>query len=237
MDKTEEEIKRPAEGIVRAFYGASTGDVSDALDKLGIRGVISHILPIIPEVRIAGPAITLRQISTKEYQSKIIPSHVEVVEKMAKVGDVVVIDAGGRTDICTWGGQLTMRAKMKGLQGVVIDGTTRDLAQIREIKFPVFARGVSPSMSYTRLQTFCVNEVIQCGGIQVCPGDIVVGDDDGVAIVPREKAEDVLKLTKEKARYVEKMMEQLNKGKSFEEAQRALKYGRVDINSACVRGP
>ena len=222
MTKVEKKTNRPAESIVKAFQVASTGDISDAFDKLGIRGVIPEILPLIPEVRIAGPAVTLRQISTRECQSEIVPSHVEVVEKIAEPGDVLVIDNGGRTDICTWGGLITVRAKMKGLQGVVIDGATRDLAQIREAKFPVFARGVSPSQSYKRLQTFCVNREIQCGRVQVCPGDIVVGDDDGVAIIPREKAEDVLELTKEKARYVEKMMKQLKKGKSFEEARRAI---------------
>jgi len=204
-----------------AFRAISTASISDAFDELGIRGIATGIMPVYPEAKIVGPAVTMRQVPTQMGETLI--KQWDVIERVAKPGDVIVIDAGGRKGIVSWAGIMSLGAKIRGIEGVVVDGATRDVDQIRSFKFPVFARGLSPVRSATRYETVCINEPIQLDDVQVKPGDLIIGDEMGIAVVPKGKVEEVLKLAMKKEESDRIMEEELRKGHSREEALAAVK--------------
>jgi len=211
------------EKVRKRFSELSTGVISDALDRLGIRGGPSTVFPIVIGVKMVGPAVTLRQVVSKTSEKLI--RHTEVLDNIAEKGDVIVIDAGGRKDVATWGGILTLRARMKGIAGVVIDGATRDVKEIKELGLPVFAVASIPVGSTMRYETVSINEPIQCGGVVVRPGDAIIGDDDGVINVPQNKVEETLEIAERFAEVEKKWVEALKKGVSFAEAAR--KYPKI----------
>jgi regulator of RNase E activity RraA len=204
------------ESLLKKFHEISTGSISDAFDKVGIvRGVAVGIEPIFQGAKAVGTAVTMRQVPTRMGEPGLA-RHEEVAINICKPGDVLVIDAGGKTDYVSWGGNNSLYAKTKGLKGVVIDGATRDAEEIIEIKFPVFVRGLSPVKSSTRWETVSINEPIQIGNCQVRPGDIIVADDDGIVAVPRDKAEEVLKLATKKEEFDNLTKEEVRKGTPLE---------------------
>ena len=118
-------------------------------------------------------------------------SALHVALNQIQTGDVIVADAGGFLGAAVWGGLMTHAAMRKGAKGLVIDGAVRDRAEIRDLGFPCFARGVVPGGPHKNFGG-AIDAPISCGGVAVRPGDIVIGDEDGVAIVPFERAEETL---------------------------------------------
>ncbi|MFQ6075511.1 MAG: RraA family protein [Candidatus Bathyarchaeia archaeon] len=209
----EEEVDKE---VVGEFRRVPTGNISDALKRFGIRGTMVGLCPVFEGAKIAGPAFTLRQISAIE--PSVTRRHTQVVDELAGAGDVIVIDAGGRMDVATFGEILATRAKIRGVEGVVIDGVTRDIAEIREMRFPVFTRGAHPAGTRNKVETVSLDLEIECGGVRVRPGDLIVGDDTGVVVVPKERAEEVLRIAKEIAESERRVLEALRRGKSLKEA-------------------
>lgn len=174
-----------------------TGPVSDSMEKLGLpRGVVTgmRLISDDPRRKIVGPAYTLRQAT----KSRTI-SHDEnrtrqrfASAEFAQPGQVVLIDAGGRTDICTWGENQAMMAQSRSLAGLVAYGAVRDSEGIRATGFPVLCCGFSPVSSKWDLETVSMNEPVVIAGVQVRPGDLVYGDVDGLIVVPHEHSEAVL---------------------------------------------
>lgn len=185
------------EELVKGFGEVATASVADAVDKVcGRRGYMEHALkPRINERRIVGPAVTVLEESTTE---SVPPQHALDLIDEAQPGSVVVIAIGGEADVAVWGGLMTAGAFARGLAGAVLDGGVRDIAEIRrDYDFPVIARSVSPGTTLGRFRTVASNVPVTCGGIEVNPGDLVVGDIDGVVVVPREHAEAVLEMARE----------------------------------------
>jgi len=211
-------MKKFGKGVLDRFRELPTGNISDALDRLGIRGVITGLRPVFDGAKMVGTAVTLRQVASTSPETS--PRHSEVLDNVAERGDVIVMDCGGRVDVATWGGLLSTRAKAKGLAGVVIDGATRDVDDIRSMKYPVFVRGFSPAASRTRFETVSIQSEIQCGGIKVRPGDLVVGDDTGIVAIPAERAEEVLRVAEEIAAHEKGVLERLRRGTSYAESRR-----------------
>ena len=118
------------------------------------------------------------------------PSVREALE-LAGPGDVIVIDGAGFTERALWGDKLSLRAQERGVVGLVVDGAVRDTALIEALGFPVFAVASTPTGPLTELEGE-VGSAIECGGLRVEPGDLVVGDADGVVVVRAAVAEDVL---------------------------------------------
>jgi regulator of RNase E activity RraA len=112
---------------------------------------------------------------------------------LAQGGDVIVVAAGGIVERALCGDMSATRFQAKGIAGVVIDGATRDVRGTRELRFPIFARGVTPRSNHypQELDHGAVNVPVVCGGVLVRPGDIIIGDDDGVVVVPLEMAEEI----------------------------------------------
>ncbi|HUQ90727.1 MAG TPA: RraA family protein [Bryobacteraceae bacterium] len=159
-----------------------TGPVSDALDK---GGAMDHeIRPWSASARMAGPAFTV-QVHTADILmvSKALAECPE--------GHVLVIDGHGEKNTALWGGLTTLSAWRKALAGVVVDGAIRDLADIRGSKLPVFARAVVPNAGGAQYAGK-LQVAVACGGVVVHPGDWLVGDDDGVVVIPASRLEESL---------------------------------------------
>lgn len=131
----------------------------------------------------------------------------------ARPGDVLVVDAGGYVEAGHWGEVLTAAAQARGVAGLVIDGGVRDIQAVRRRGFSLFARGVSMRAA-VKEQPGRVNEPVICGGVHVRPGDFVIGDDDGVVIVARERAAAVLAAAREREAKEARVMELLQGGKT-----------------------
>ncbi|HLJ62196.1 MAG TPA: RraA family protein [bacterium] len=172
---------RPPRDLVERFLEASPPDLADAMNKSGaMRDIAPAYLPI---ARCVGPALTVK-IPTGS--SMMILKAME----LAQPGDVIVIDGRGALTASLWGGNRSLFAAQKKVAGVVIDGAMRDVAETRELNLPLFARAICP-MAGTTAGPGEINYPVACGGVVVAPGDIVVADAEGIAVVPLADAEDV----------------------------------------------
>ncbi len=148
-----------------------------------------RIRPLWPGARLAGPALTVRTDPGEH------PAILRALEE-AQAGVVIVVDGGGYLERALWGGRLSKLASQRGVAGVVIDGAARDVAEIEELRFPVFAAGVVPTPPI-REGGGETGISIACGGIAVSPGDLVVGDEEGVVVVPRDEVDELVTRARE----------------------------------------
>ena len=176
---------RILEEIVKEYEGLAVANIGDARGRFGCMSWI--IKPLHPDMRICGPALTVQT-----YRADNLAIHVAL--DMARPGDVLVVDAGAIPDTGLWGGLMNHMAQLKKLGGIIVDGGVRDSRELASGGFPVFARAVSPQGGF-KSSPGSVNVPIACGGVPVLPGDLVVGDADGVVVVPSAKAEEILKKT------------------------------------------
>ena len=189
------DFERVAPEVVRK---ASAFAASILADVAGRRGTMDgRIAPLAPEMRVAGPAFTIEVRAGDNLM-------IHAAMSMARPGDVLVVD--GKADrSCALMGSIMMNACRKlGLAGVILDGAVRDTEELRELGFPVYAVGANPN-GPTKFVPGRINWPISCGGVAVNPGDLVVGDADGVVVVEREKAPSLLeaaakKVAEERAR-------------------------------------
>ena len=142
----------------------------------------------------------------------------------AKEGDVIVIDNGGRIDVNCWGGVLSTGAKYKGVSGVVIDGACRDLDECIEMGFPVYARATICATARGRVMEEATNVMVSFHGVQVRPGDIVMGDITGVVFIPQERLEDVVAKAETLLEKEEAMCRDIKSGMSMMEVDKKYNY-------------
>lgn len=212
-------INRPPKELVEGFRSVGTSTLADLLDNIGIQGVISGLRPVKEGMVAVGPAVTVKEVSgvLGSYTTEDFP--ISKVIDFTEPGDVLVFDNGGK-EISTWGGLASTAAKVKGIEGVVVDGGCRDVDQIVALDFPVFSRHMTPTTAKTRIKILELNGTIQCSGIRVRPGDIIVADRTGIVVVPQEKAQDILEKAREAEKAEEHFTEGLKKGKTFDEMQK-----------------
>ena len=184
-------VGRPDSEVIEGFGEFAAPDISDLMNRLyTISSQIRNLTR--DDLRILGPACTV----------KVYPGDNLAVHKsldIAQPGDVIVVDAGGSTMNAVLGDLVSTKARHRGVKGFVIDGLIRDLPAIRALgDFPVFARGVTPIGPLHRGPGE-VNYPISCGGIVVHSGDIIVGDLNGVVVVPQDLAEDILHRLRQRA--------------------------------------
>jgi 4-hydroxy-4-methyl-2-oxoglutarate aldolase len=177
--------------IIQAFRSITTASVADALWELGVAGHMSHEIKPFMKVKIVGPAVTVLEEPTIE---RVPPSHaLELIDNSAP-GSVIVIGIDGFRNVAVWGGLMTAGAVVNGIEGAVLDGGVRDIEEIeRDFGFPIFARSICPATTVGRFKTVAANEPVKVGEITVNPGDLIVGDRDGVVVVPVGLVETVLK--------------------------------------------
>src|SRR5581483_3549808 len=189
--------------------------VSDAHDRLGLKGVVIGIRPVWPCPKVVGRCVTVKikpaglQKPTQHLCTPAIAA--------AAAGDVIVVDNGGRTEMAAWGGLLSLAAQVKKLAGVLVDGVARDVDESRELQFPVYARAPVQVTARGRIMQESFNQEIQFAGVQVHPGDLVIADGSGVVFIPRVKEEEVLTLTEGLAANELKMAEAIRSGRSVVE--------------------
>lgn len=173
------------------FEKLSTTNVSDAEDALGVKGATYGIRPMREAWgKVVGRAVTVKMAAAGEVKNE---HHLGMTAiSLAEPGDIIIIDNGGRLDTSCWGGILANSAKAKGVGAVIVDGATRDLDDCIEINFPVYARGTVVWTARGRIMEQSTNEMISFGGVQVRPGDVVMGDRSGVVIVPWSRVDEVL---------------------------------------------
>jgi regulator of RNase E activity RraA len=206
----------------KRFDRMATTNISDALDKVGVQGCVVGIRPTYDCPRIVGRAITIKMTAAGMTKSK---HHLGVrAIDAASSGDVIIIDNRGDLHNNCWGEILSMGAKMKGIQGVVVDGAARDIDACKEFGFPVYARGTVPLTARGRIMEESFNEVIRVGDVQVRPGDVVMADINGVVIIPVEKLEEVLAAAEEILKKEEAMVEELRKGVPILEVDQKYAY-------------
>jgi 4-hydroxy-4-methyl-2-oxoglutarate aldolase len=178
-------IARPGPALREAFAEVSTSALSDAMGRHG--ALSSQIRPLYDGIRMVGSALTVLC-----FPGDNIMTHKAL--QMVEPGDVLVIDDGDYDTGC-FGHRSALAARSRGGTGVVVSGSVRDAAMLRADRFPTFARGVSPRAPQKNTAG-SINVPIHVGGIVICPGDIVVGDDDGIVAVPLAMAAEVLQKAK-----------------------------------------
>ena len=203
----------------------STTNLSDATDKVGIRGAVSGIRPMYRCPRIVGRAVTIKVTAAGMLKSE---HHLGVhAIDAADRGDIIVIDNHGDLKNNCWGEILSMGAKMKGVDGVVIDGAARDIDMCEEFEFPVYARGAVPITARGRTIQESFNTVVRIGDVQVSPGDIVMADINGVVFIPAEKLDEVLEAAEKILEKETAMVAELKDGVSIVEVDKRYAYEKM----------
>jgi 4-hydroxy-4-methyl-2-oxoglutarate aldolase len=182
-------VDRPSPDVIKAYAGLSPNELSDVLELAQVmRHEVHPLWTGMP--RIAGPAFTIR---TGKHDNLMF--HAAIY--LARPGDVIVVEAGD-DEMAVAGGNVCAIAQRNGVAALVVDGVIRDVVESREHRFPVFGRGVSP-IPARRVGEGGMNVQIRCGGVIVNPGDVVVGDEEGIVVVPRARADEVLEKAQAKA--------------------------------------
>jgi 3-hexulose-6-phosphate synthase / 6-phospho-3-hexuloisomerase len=212
-------LKRPPNKVIEGFRSIGTSTLGDILDSIGVETVISGLKPVKQGMVLVGPAVTVKEVSGVLGTYSIEDFKISKVIDFAEAGDILVFDNSGK-EISTWGGLASTAAKVKGIGGAVIDGGCRDIDQIVESNLPVFAKYFTPKSAKTRSKILELNGTIQCSGIRVEGGDIIVADWTGIIVIPKERAEYVLEKAAEAEKVEAHFMEELRRGKTFGEMQK-----------------
>jgi 3-hexulose-6-phosphate synthase/6-phospho-3-hexuloisomerase len=191
------------EEIFELFMQVSTPNVSDALHR---KGVMHGIRPLFEDIKLVGKAVTVQSFEGDWAKP------VEATD-VAKAGEVIVVYAGSK-DIAPWGELASWSCKQKGIAGIVIDGAVRDVDEIRRIRFPVFAKYIVPHAGEPK-GFGEINTEITCGRQDVNPGDWIIGDDNGVVVVPKERAYEIARRAKEVWKNEERVREEIKRGKTL----------------------
>jgi len=223
-------FSKPAEplgdtALLDGYRHVEVASVSDAMEKLtGQRIFMSHRMrPIFPS-KFAGFALTVRLKKEENHDPDALQGMLAAIDGGGPNSVyVMVVDDG--IDIAGMGGLMGTAMAARNFSGAVIDGGVRDTAYLQKIGFPVFALGPVPSTSVSHYRFAGANIPVRCDGIPVTAGDIVVADSDGVVVVPRAKASDVLALAQDMDFKEHSMYAYIEKLKSIEEAVK--KFGRL----------
>jgi len=214
---TELHKKYSGKNIHEAFMKVSTPNITDAMQK---KGTMVGIFPHVRRGRkIAGRALTVRTIDGDWAKP------VEAIER-AKPGEILVIDAGGGYK-AIWGELASHSCQVKGVAGVVIDGAARDIDTIVDIDFPVFSKHVVPNAGDPKGYGEIGAEIV-CGGQKVRTGDWVIGDENGVVVVPMEKAVEIANRSLEVLERENRFREEIKQGRTLSSVLELEKWEKVD---------
>src|SRR6185437_4640217 len=164
------------DSTVQAFSELPTAAISDALDALGIATQPIGIKPLSPSFRLAGRAWTLKYRAIGEVERGTVGDYIDDIQP----GDVIVLDNNGKLDRTVWGDILTLCAHKRGVAGTVIDGICRDVARAIELNYPIYSRGHWMRTGKDRVEVDSTQVPVSLGDVQVRPGDIIIGDADGI---------------------------------------------------------
>lgn len=203
----------------------STGNIADAVETAtGARGWMSSDMKPIFEQKIVGRAWTSLLRPVLKTDGRTYPNYALQILDEAPAGSVLVYVLEDGLEIAGMGNLMATTASVRGLEGTVIDGAIRDISEIRRIGHPVYARRISPATSVGRLVSVSKQEPVLCAGVMVHPGDYIVGDNDGVVVVPFDAADAVIALLADYDDKESKMVPIIQREKSMLKALEI--YGR-----------
>jgi regulator of RNase E activity RraA len=200
--------------------------VADCLDRLGARAQVlePHIRPLSTDAKVAGFAATVHCVEVGAVptdRDDWYHGELQAVDAL-EPGDVMVVSTCRGS---YWGELLATAARRRGARGLVADAYTRDTLALIEMRFPTFVAGISCADSLGRIDVDAIGTTVLCGGVEVNPGDLVLGDHDGVVIIPSALSEEVVRLAEEKVAGENLVREKLADGMPVSEAFRT--YGVI----------
>lgn len=204
----------------------STAEVSDALDYFGLPGSALGIKPIAGPAKLFGFAFTIRFAPIDRFKPGTVGDFIDRLEP----GTVAVLDNGGRLDCTVWGGILSQIAAQKRIGGTVVNGVCRDTSEADTADYPLYACGKFMRTGKDRVQVEAYEAPVQLGDVRVCPGDLVIGDSDGVVVVPQQRMQDVLVKALETRAVETQILEAALAGMPLSEARK--KYGYHTLQRA-----
>jgi 4-hydroxy-4-methyl-2-oxoglutarate aldolase len=186
----------PGDPLIAGFKSTYPASVSDAVELItGKNGTMRYDMKLMTGANMVGRAVTAlaRPVSSDQATTALATKHsVEMIDE-AKPGEVGVIVMEGSLDIAAMGNLMATAAVERGMAGMVLDGAIRDLWDVRRMGLTVYARSKSPRTAVGHYATVAKNVPVECAGVIVRPGDIIVADEDGVVVVPQDRAGEVLK--------------------------------------------
>ena len=201
----------------------ATSTWSDALDQLGIQGVVEGITPRTGADRIAGRAITIREEVQPLGAFPVEEFAVGRILQAATTGEVLVIDMGGAA-VSTMGGLAAQAAAARGIAGVLIDGGCRDLEEIRTTALWVASRHVTPVSGKGRVRVTAINEPVYLGGIGVSQGDYIIADLTGIVVIAASRLRDALEIAEHLESQDGRFREAITAGRAFAEIAATLRH-------------
>lgn len=200
--RVETEIERATKEQIELLKPYACAQVSDGLNKFYTMD--SGIRQMFPADKFIGTALTVK---TRSADNLMLHKAISLIEQ----GDVLVIDTQGCVNYSLMGELMVTCMEKLGAVGIVADGCVRDIADLEKIGVPVFARGTTPAVG-DKDGPGEINVPISCGGVVVMPGDIVMGDQDGVVVIPKADVDDVIKSAEKKSLYEQKRREGIARG-------------------------
>jgi 4-hydroxy-4-methyl-2-oxoglutarate aldolase len=209
-----------SETLAARLARLDTCGVSDALDRLGLDGAVLGLRPMWACPRIAGQVITVRLHRADPGEQPARHLGTAAIEAGGP-GQVIVVEHHDREDAAGWGGILSLAARLKGIEGVIVDGTCRDVDDSRDVGFPVYARAATPMTARGRVSEASTGEPIRVGDLPVHRGDFVIADWSGVVFIQAARVEEVIATAESLAAREAAMAEAVRAGRSVMEVMGA----------------
>lgn len=207
------------DSIIQPRVDSIPRDVVEGFANIGV-GDIGHIMqfgfmdtairPVWRDIRLVGTAVTVRMPSMDTSLSR------EAI-KAAGPGDVIVVDRGGDTEIACWGGFAALLAKAAGVAGLIVDGAITDTMEITDMRWPVYSRSISGLLARKLGGYGEINTTVNCGGVPVSAGDLIVADDDGIIVIRPHEAATLLEQCRQRFGNTLNIREWIKDGKSIED--------------------
>lgn len=212
--------------LIEGLRNVEVASVADAAEQLyGQQIFMSHDMRPLAKTKFAGPAVTVLMKKEEHKEGAAASQGMLNAIDAAPPGSVYVMVLENGLDYAGIGGLMATAMKARGFAGAVVDGSVRDLPQLGKIQFPVFSRGVAPSTTINHFRFAGVNVPVTCAGARVNPGDIIVADEDGVAVVAKAHAAELLKKAQDLDYTEHSMIPFIEKYRSIKEA--VAKFGRI----------
>jgi regulator of RNase E activity RraA len=223
--KTAADYQADPAAMLDAYRHVEAASVSDAIEQsLHEKRYMSHRMQSIFPTKFAGTALTVMLVKQENHDPDALTGMLKAIDSGGP-GSVYVMKVEDGADIAGMGGLMGTAMFARGFAGAVIDGGVRDLPQLKKIGFPVYATGPVPSTSVGHYRFAGMNIPIECDGVKVNPNDIIVADQDGVVVVPREHAAEILVLAQKLDGSEHSMYPFIEKFHSIEEAVK--QFGRI----------
>jgi regulator of RNase E activity RraA len=225
VEKPNSEHKGNPEDLLEAYHHVEVASVSDAIEQLlGRRMYLSHRMQPLFATRFTGYALTVRLEKQENHEKNALDGMLQAIDD-GKLGSVYVMSIADGSDLAGMGGLMGTAMAARNFSGAIIDGAVRDTAYLRKIGFPVYAKGVAPSTLVGHYRCSGTQIPVVVDGVTIHPGDLVTADGDGVVIVPRDHAADILNLAQQLDFKEHSMYPLIEKTKSIEDAVK--QFGRL----------